>query len=136
MPVTVVVGGQFGGEGKGKVAHYLAQEMKASIAVRVGGSNSGHTVIDSSGSPIIFRHLPTAALLPDVTCVLGAGSYINPEILLQEVFRIGLATSQTVNRSQCHGSHPSANSTKKETAHFDNPSPRPLAALVQQSPDA
>jgi adenylosuccinate synthase len=91
MPVTVVVGGQFGGEGKGKVAHFLAQETKASIAVRVGGSNSGHTVIDSSGSPIIFRHLPTAALLPDVTCVLGAGSYINPDILLQEVFRIGLS---------------------------------------------
>jgi adenylosuccinate synthase len=90
MPVTVVVGGQFGGEGKGKVAHFLAQEMKASIAVRVGGSNSGHTVIDSSGAPVIFRHLPTAALIPDVTCVLGAGSYINPEILLQEVFRIGL----------------------------------------------
>jgi adenylosuccinate synthase len=90
MPVTVVVGGQFGGEGKGKVAHYLAQETKARIAVRVGGSNSGHTVIDSSGSPIIFRHLPTAAMLPDVTCVLGAGSYINPDILLSEVFRIGL----------------------------------------------
>ena len=90
MPVTVVVGGQFGGEGKGKVAHFLAQETKAHIAVRVGGSNSGHTVIDSSGSPIIFRHLPTAALLPDVICVLGAGSYINPEILLAEVFRIGL----------------------------------------------
>jgi adenylosuccinate synthase len=90
MPVTVVVGGQFGGEGKGKVAHYLAQETKARIAVRVGGSNSGHTVIDSSGSPIIFRHLPTAAVLPDVTCVLGAGSYINPDILLTEVFRIGL----------------------------------------------
>jgi adenylosuccinate synthase len=91
MPVTVVVGGQFGGEGKGKVAHFLAQEMKASIAVRVGGSNSGHTVIDSSGSPIIFRHLPTAAILPNVTCILGAGSYINPDILLMEVFRIGLS---------------------------------------------
>jgi adenylosuccinate synthase len=90
MSVTVVVGGQFGGEGKGKVAHFLAQEMKASIAVRVGGSNSGHTVIDSSGAPVIFRHLPTAALLPHVTCVLSAGSYINPEILLQEVFQIGL----------------------------------------------
>ena len=91
MPVTVVVGGQFGGEGKGKVAHYLAQETKARIAVRVGGSNSGHTVIDPSGTPIIFRHLPTAAILPDVICVLGAGSYINPDILLQEVFRVGLS---------------------------------------------
>jgi adenylosuccinate synthase len=90
MPVTVVVGGQFGGEGKGKVAHFLAKETKARIAIRVGGSNSGHTVIDSSGSPIILRHLPTAALIPDVTCVLGAGSYINPDVLLEEVFKVGL----------------------------------------------
>ena len=91
MPVTVVVGGQFGSEGKGKVAHLLAQETKARIAIRVGGSNSGHTVIDPSGNPIIFRHLPTAAILPDVICVLGAGSYINPDILLAEVFRTGLS---------------------------------------------
>ena len=90
MPVTVVVGGQFGGEGKGKVAHFFAQETKARIAVRVGGSNSGHTVIGPADTPIIFRHLPTAAILPDVICVLGAGSYVNPDILLTEVFRIGL----------------------------------------------
>jgi adenylosuccinate synthase len=81
MPVTVVVGGQFGSEGKGKVAHFLAQETGASVAVRVGGSNSGHTVIDQSDTPIIFQQLPTAAILPNVTCVIGAGSYINPEIL-------------------------------------------------------
>lgn len=69
MPVTVIVGGQFGSEGKGKVAHFFAQEKKAAVAIRVGGPNSGHTVIDSSGSPIVFRQLPTAALLPHVTCV-------------------------------------------------------------------
>src|SRR4030042_4533673 len=90
MPVTVIVGGQFGGEGKGKVAHFLAKETKARIPRRGGGVKSGHAVIDSSGSPIIFRHLPTAAVLPDVTCALGAGSYVNPDILLSEVFRIGL----------------------------------------------
>ena len=91
MPVTVIVGGQFGGEGKGKVAYKFAQEQSARIALRVGGTNSGHTVIDSSGYAIILRQLPTAALLPDVTCVLGAGSYINPDILLEEVFQTGLA---------------------------------------------
>jgi adenylosuccinate synthase len=85
MPATVIVGGQFGSEGKGKVAYFLAQEMKAQIAVRVGGSNSGHTVIDEKGTPIIFRHLPTAAILPKVTCVLTAGNYINTKILLEEV---------------------------------------------------
>ncbi len=91
MPITVVVGGQFGSEGKGKVAYFLAQEKKATIAIRVGGPNSGHTVIDPSGTPIVFRQLPTAALLPDVRCVLGAGSYIDPDILLNEVARAGLS---------------------------------------------
>lgn len=91
MPVTVVVGGQFGGEGKGKVSHFLAQETNATVAIRVGGSNSGHTVIGPSGSPVILRQLPTPALLPNVACVLGAGSYIDIDILFDEISRIGLS---------------------------------------------
>ncbi|MDJ0744152.1 MAG: adenylosuccinate synthetase [Xenococcaceae cyanobacterium MO_167.B27] len=85
MPVTVVVGGQFGSEGKGKVAHFLAREQNAVAAVRVGGSNSGHTVIDSSGNPLVFRQLPTAAILPEIKCVISAGSYIEPQLLLNEI---------------------------------------------------
>lgn len=91
MPVTVVVGGQFGSEGKGKVAHFFAKEQKATVAIRVGGTNSGHTVIDPSGAPLVFRQLPTAALLPHVTCVLGAGSYIDLDILFDEIARVGLS---------------------------------------------
>jgi adenylosuccinate synthase len=91
MPVTVVVGGQFGGEGKGKVAHFLAKEMGAKVAVRVGGSNSGHTVIDPFGNAIILRQLPTAAILPNIICMLGAGSYINVSILFDEMKRTGLS---------------------------------------------
>lgn len=85
MPVTVVVGGQFGSEGKGKVAHYLAKEMQASYVVRCGGSNSGHTVIDDNGKARVFRHLPTAAILPNVKLALCAGSYIDVEVLLKEI---------------------------------------------------
>lgn len=85
MPVTVVVGGQFGSEGKGKVAHYLAKEMNASVSIRCGGPNSGHTVIDPRGRPIIFQQLPTASILPDVSIVLCAGSYINIDILMKEI---------------------------------------------------
>lgn len=84
MPVTVIVGGQFGSEGKGKVAHFLAREMNASVAIRVGGPNSGHTVISEKG-PIIFKQLPTAAILPGIQCVLPAGSYLSPSILLEEI---------------------------------------------------
>jgi adenylosuccinate synthase len=85
MRVTVVVGGQYGSEGKGKVAQYLARAENAAVAVRVGGPNSGHTGIASDGSAVILRQLPTAALLPEPMCVLGAGSYIDVDLLLREI---------------------------------------------------
>ena len=70
MPITVVVGGQYGSEGKGKVAHFLAREMEASVAIRCGGPNSGHTVIDPHGNPIVFQQLLTASILPNPLCWL------------------------------------------------------------------
>lgn len=96
MPVTVIIGGQFGSEGKGKVAHYFARESKAQIAIRVGGPNSGHTVIDKFGNPIVLKQLPTAALLPNVTCVIGPGSYIDPDILVEEIKRINLPDDRLI----------------------------------------
>lgn len=96
MPVSVIIGGQFGSEGKGKVAHFFAREMGATVAIRVGGSNSGHTVIGHDGEPVIFKQLPTAALLPDVICVLPTGNYIQPEILLEEIRFAGLDESRLV----------------------------------------
>jgi len=91
MPVTVVVGGQFGGEGKGKVAHFFAKYQQASVAVRTGGSNSGHTVVDQKGVSHIFRHLPTACILPDVELALGVGTYIDVDVLLSEINSIKLS---------------------------------------------
>ena len=91
MPVTVIVGGQYGSEGKGKVAHWLARERSASVAVRTGGPNAGHTVIDVTARPLVLRQLPTSAILPNVVCALGPGSYIDPDILLSEVAKIKLA---------------------------------------------
>lgn len=85
MPVTVIVGGQFGSEGKGKVAHFLAKHQKASAVIRVGGPNSGHTVIDEEDQPLILKHLSTAAILPDVKCILTAGHYIDLDILQHEI---------------------------------------------------
>ena len=90
MPVSIVVGGQFGSEGKGKVAHYLAQKMEASYVVRCGGPNSGHTVIDPSGNSRIFQQLPTAAILPEVKLAICAGSYIDLDILLREIRETGV----------------------------------------------
>lgn len=94
MPVTIVVGGQYGSEGKGKVAHALAREMRASVAVRVGGSNSGHTVITDQGKRMVFRHLPTPSILPGVTCMLTAGSYLNIDVLVAEIKASGIEKEQ------------------------------------------
>lgn len=90
MPVTVIVGGQFGSEGKGKTALFVAGILGAQIVVRVGGSNAGHTAHDDNGVRHVFRHLPTAALLPNPLCVLGPGSLIDPEVLRGEVDRLSL----------------------------------------------
>ncbi len=90
MPITIVTGGQFGSEGKGKVACFLAKKQHASYAIRCGGSNSGHTVIDSSGKKNVFRQLPTATILPKIKLVLCAGCYINLSVLLEEISQINL----------------------------------------------
>lgn len=90
MPLTVVIGGQYGSEGKGKIACHLAKALDAVYAVRCGGTNSGHTVIDAKGEKRIFRCLPTAAVVPRVKLAICAGSYIEPEVLLKEIDQMGL----------------------------------------------
>lgn len=90
MSVTIVFGGQFGSEGKGKVTHYFAKKEKADYCIRVGGSNSGHTVY-RDGKKIIFRILPTGVIESNVTAVLPAGSYINLSILKEEMKIAGLS---------------------------------------------
>jgi adenylosuccinate synthase len=85
MSISVVVGGQFGSEGKGKVSYYFAKKLNASAVVRVGGINSGHTVISESGGEFIFRTLPTASIDGRIMSILPSGSYIDIDILEREV---------------------------------------------------
>lgn len=84
MPVTVVVGGQFGSEGKGKVAHILSRYEKASLAVRIGSPNSGHTVYDDLKQKYVFKYLPTACI-DGVNSIVPAGSVIKTKELLREI---------------------------------------------------
>jgi adenylosuccinate synthase len=90
MPVSVVVGGQYGSEGKGKVALHIAQTTEAAAVVRVGGPNSGHTGLDSQGRPWIFRQLPASCLARNALVILPAGSLIDPEILRHEIEQVQL----------------------------------------------
>lgn len=91
MPISIIVGGQFGSEGKGKVAYQFVKEKNARVAVRVGGPNSGHTIYDRNGIARIFKMLPTASILENVDCVLTSGSYIDLDILSSEIRSSGIA---------------------------------------------
>jgi len=91
MSISIVVGGQYGSEGKGKVAYYWAKRMDAAAVVRVGGSNSGHTIYDKEQNRFAFRMLPTASVLDDIATVLPAGSYIDISVLRDEIKLIGIS---------------------------------------------
>ncbi|GHV83827.1 adenylosuccinate synthetase [Spirochaetia bacterium] len=90
MSVTIIFGGQFGSEGKGKVAHFFAVREKAKYCVRIGGANSGHTVY-KEGKKFILRILPTGSTEPQVNAILPAGSYIDLTILKDEIKAVGLS---------------------------------------------
>ena len=86
MPATIVMGGQWGDEGKGKLTDALAAE--ADIVVRAnGGANAGHTVQTDAG---VFKlHLiPSGILNPDTQCVVGAGVVIEPRQVLSEMDKL------------------------------------------------
>ena len=96
MAVSIIVGGQYGSEGKGKVAQHVARSRGARAVVRVGGTNSGHTSLGGEDEREVLRQLPTSALDPDVLCVLAAGCYIDPEILKAEIERLALPVKRLV----------------------------------------
>jgi adenylosuccinate synthase len=87
MPVSIVVGGQFGSEGKGKVSLELvrmATERRIAV-VRVGGPNSGHTAYDRSGRKFALRQLPAGAVDRNVDVVFPAGSFLDVDVLQSEI---------------------------------------------------
>ena len=80
---VVLVGTQWGDEGKGKVVDLLTEV--ATVVVRFqGGHNAGHTVVVGKQQHILHL-LPSGALRPDVTCVIGNGVVVSPGALLQEI---------------------------------------------------
>ncbi|MGC8976935.1 MAG: adenylosuccinate synthase [Candidatus Ratteibacteria bacterium] len=81
--VTVVVGTQWGDEGKGKVIDYLAKDADI-IARYQGGANAGHTVVVND-KKFIFHLIPSGILYPDKICVIGNGVVIDPVSLFEEI---------------------------------------------------
>ena len=83
MPATVVIGAQWGDEGKGKIANLLAQD--ADVVVRYqGGNNAGHTIVIGDET-FALSLIPSGVIYPNVTPVIGNGCVVDPEVLLAEM---------------------------------------------------
>ena len=83
MPADVIIGGQWGDEGKGKLVDLLAKDYSAVVRFS-GGNNAGHTVINEYGK-FKLHLIPSGILHPKVTCVIGNGCVIDPNILIEEI---------------------------------------------------
>jgi adenylosuccinate synthase len=95
MPVTIVVGGQYGSEGKGKVVTLLSDRHAEPWIVRCGGPNSGHsTCID--GRETVLRQLPAAAGHPGAMLFLSAGCVVSEEVLIREIQTCGIPRDRIV----------------------------------------
>jgi adenylosuccinate synthase len=97
------VGGQWGDEGKGRIIDLLAEKAKKVVRFS-GGDNAGHTVINPYGE---FRlHLvPSGIFYPEVTCIIGNGVAINPEVLLKEIDDLhnrGINTNRLLISDRAH----------------------------------
>jgi adenylosuccinate synthase len=99
VPATVIVGAQWGDEGKGKIVDLLAQH--ADLVCRYqGGPNAGHTII-VEGETFKFRHMPSG-VVAGKECVIGAGCVVDPEVFVQELDDLearGLRTEGLVHLS-------------------------------------
>ena len=83
MPNTLLIGAQWGDEGKGKIVDYLSRD--ADVVVRYqGGSNAGHT-IEIGAERYVLHLVPSGVLYPGKTCVIGNGLVVDPTALVKEI---------------------------------------------------
>ena len=87
MPATVVVGTQWGDEGKGKLTDLLAAEMDLVVRYQ-GGHNAGHRIV-VDGEAFALQLVPSGILYPHITPVIGNGVVVDPAVLLDELDVLG-----------------------------------------------
>src|SRR3972149_1710499 len=103
MPATVVIGGQWGDEGKGRIVDLLARDASV-IARYSAGNNAGHTIINHLG--LFALHLvPAGIFYPDKTCLIGNGLAIDPRVLIEEIDSLasrGVSTERLFVSDRAH----------------------------------
>ena len=103
MPATVVVGTQWGDEGKGKLTDLLSKEMDVVVRYQ-GGHNAGHRIV-VDGEAFALQLVPSGVLYPAVTPVIGNGVVVDPQVLLAEVDTLeakGVDTSHLLVSGNAH----------------------------------
>ena len=119
MPVTIVVGSQWGDEGKGKATDYLADQMDFAVRYQ-GGNNAGHTVL--AGGTLLKLHLiPSGILYGHTTSVIGDGVVVDPAVLIEEMDMLegrGIDTSRLLLSGNAHLIMPYHLELEKVTQRF------------------
>ncbi|MFN8618977.1 MAG: adenylosuccinate synthase [Dehalococcoidia bacterium] len=95
MPIVVVVGGQWGDEGKGRIVDLLARKAKV-VARYSAGNNAGHTIVNERGE-FKLNLVPAGIFYPEKTCVIGNGVAVDPAVLLGE---IGMLQAKGIDTSK------------------------------------
>jgi len=103
MPAVVVIGGQWGDEGKGRIVDLVAQG--ASVVARYSaGNNAGHTVINDMGE-FKLNVVPAGIFYADKTCIVGNGVAVDPAVLLNEIDTLasrGVSVANLFVSDRCH----------------------------------
>jgi adenylosuccinate synthase len=104
MPAIVLVGAQWGDEGKGKATDLLGERVQYVVRYQ-GGNNAGHTVVTPDGEHFALHLIPSGILAPACTPVIGNGVVIDPAVLLEELAGLeqrGVDTSRLVISADAH----------------------------------
>src|ERR671918_479522 len=121
MPASIVVGTQWGDEGKGKATDYLADRMDFVVRYQ-GGNNAGHTIL-AEGHTLKLQLIPSGILYPHITSVIADGVVVDPRVLLEEVdglaaLGIAIDPSRLVVSGNCHMIMPYHLELEKVTERF------------------
>ena len=119
MPASIVLGTQWGDEGKGKAVDYLADRMDFVVRYQ-GGNNAGHTVV-AQGQVLKLHLIPSGILYPHITSVIADGLVVDPRVLLEEMDMLaglGIDVSRLVVSGNAHLIMPYHLELEKVTERF------------------
>lgn len=104
MPAIVLIGAQWGDEGKGKATDLLGEQTQWVVRYQ-GGNNAGHTVVLPDGQDFALKLIPSGILSPSVQNIIGNGVVVNPEALIEELEGLetrGVDTSKLALSADAH----------------------------------